>query len=299
MKVLIVDDSDAAVALAKARLAGEGHQILCARGGLPGLETARRERPDLVLLDIDMPDLSGYDVCRALKSDPQLCIIPVIFLSGANDAEDKVRGLDMGAVDFVTKPFDAFELRARVRAALRTKHLQDLLIEHAHVDPLTGLPNRRALMDRLQQEWARIRRHGGVVSLIMADIDHFKTVNDMYGHSIGDTVLQAVAAAIAAQCRATDMPARYGGEEFAVVAAESAAPNAALLAERCRQAVQSAAVQVNNTLVRVTASLGVVDSTAVESVAALVAAADRHLYAAKNAGRNVVQGPQSASDCPS
>ena len=120
-------------------------------------------------------------------------------------------------MDYVTKPFDAFELRARVRAALRTKHLQDLLFEHAHIDPLTGLPNRRALMERLQSEWARIERHGGRLSFIMADIDHFKRVNDRYGHHVGDRLLQEVAGAIAGQCRETDLPARYGGEEFAIL----------------------------------------------------------------------------------
>ena len=137
--------------------------------------------------------------------------------SGSGTPSDKVRGLDLGAVDYITKPFDDFELRARVRAAIRTKELQDLLIEHAHFDPLTGLPNRRALMDRLQMEWARMQRHGGELSFIMADVDYFKRVNDTYGHSVGDKVLQEVAKTIARQCRESDLPARYGGEEFAVV----------------------------------------------------------------------------------
>ena len=156
----------------------------------------------------------------ALKADPELCMIPVLFLSGSGTSADKVRGLDLGAVDYITKPFDEFELKARVRAAIRTKYLQDLLIEHAHIDPLTGLPNRRALMDRLQMEWARMQRHGGELSFIMADIDYFKRVNDTYGHSIGDKLLQEVARTIARQCRESDLPARYGGEEFAIVVPE-------------------------------------------------------------------------------
>lgn len=289
MKILIIDDDPAAVALAKARLADEGHEVLCATGGLPGLAVARRERPDLVLLDIDMPDMSGYDVCRALKNEGELCMVPVIFLSGSSDAKTKVRGLDLGAVDFVTKPFDAFELRARVRAALRTKRLQDMLIEYAHVDPLTGLPNRRALMERLEKEWARIQRYGGVVSVVMADIDHFKCVNDTYGHSAGDKVLQAVAAALASQCRDADTPARYGGEELTVLLPECDLAGAAALAERCRQAVQNAAVDVNRQSVSVTASFGVADSTGMATAEALIAAADACLYAAKAAGRNTVR----------
>ena len=177
----------------------------------------RHRSPDLILLDLDMPDMSGFDVCRILKADPELCMIPVLFLSGSGTSGDKVRGLDLGAVDYITKPFDDFELRARVRAAMRTKQLQDLLIEHAHIDPLTGLPNRRALMDRLRMEWSRMQRHGGELSFIMADIDYFKRVNDTYGHSIGDKVLQEVARTIARQCREADLPVRYGCEEFAVV----------------------------------------------------------------------------------
>ena len=223
MKILIVDDNPEALAVAKVRLSKESVDILCAESGTAGLEAARREKPDLILLDVDMPDMSGFEVCRALKGEAELCMIPVLFLTASSTPEDKVRGLDLGAVDYVTKPFDAFELRARVRAALRTKHLQDLLIEHAHIDPLTGLPNRRALMECLQREWARIERHGGRLSFVMADIDHFKLVNDAYGHHIGDRLLQEVAQAIAEQCRQGDLPARYGGEEFAMVVPDEAA----------------------------------------------------------------------------
>ena len=221
-RLLLVDDDVESLAVAQARLADDEIEISCATGGRAGLEAAKSQNPDLILLDLDMPDMSGFDVCRILKADPELCMIPVLFLSGSGTPGDKVRGLDLGAVDYITKPFDDFELRARVRAAMRTKQLQDLLIEHAHIDPLTGLPNRRALMDRLQMEWARMQRHGGKLSFIMADIDYFKRVNDAYGHSIGDKVLQEVARTIARQCRESDLPARYGGEEFAVVVPDEA-----------------------------------------------------------------------------
>src|SRR3972149_3564470 len=238
MKILIIDDNPDALEIAKTRLKKECQNILCEEGGKAGLETAKREKPDLILLDIDMPDISGFEVCRALKADPELCMIPILFLSGLVSAEDKIKGLDLGGVDYVTKPFDAFELQARVRAALRTKNLQDLLIEYAHIDPLTGLPNRRALMERLQQEWHRMERHGQPFSFIMADIDYFKKINDKYGHPIGDILLKEVAQVIAKQCRTNDMPARYGGEEFAVIVAEKTAENAIHLAERCRQDIE-------------------------------------------------------------
>ncbi len=131
MKIVVIDDSPDALTLAKARLAKESVDILCADGGRAGLDMIEKESPDLILLDVDMPDMSGFDVCRILKNDTELQTIPIIFLSGSGGPQDKVRGLDLGAVDFVTKPFDAFELRARVRAALRTKRLQDLLTMYA------------------------------------------------------------------------------------------------------------------------------------------------------------------------
>ena len=288
MKILIIDDSAAALDVAKTRLTKECLDILCVEGGVAGLEVARCENPDLILLDVDMPDMSGLDVCRALKADPELYMIPVLFLSGSATPEDKVKGLDLGAVDYITKPFDTFELRARVRTALRTKHLQDLLIEHAHIDPLTGLPNRRALMERLQCQWARIERHGGQLSFIMADIDHFKRVNDVYGHQIGDKMLQEVAGVIAQQCRQVDLPARYGGEEFAIVVPDETASEATRLADRCREEIANVHVAVNGETVAVTASFGVADANNLPSPEALMKQADEALYRAKQAGRNLV-----------
>jgi len=287
-KVLVVDDSPDALALAKARLGKEGLDLVYANGGKAGLEMARSERPDLILLDIDMPDMSGFDVCLALKADSELSMIPVIFLSGSGGSEDKVAGLDLGAVDFVTKPFDAFELRARVNAALRTKRMQDLLIQHANVDPLTELPNRRGLMVRLEQEWARVQRHSGALSFIMGDIDHFKEVNDTYGHGVGDRTLREVARAIAGQCRVTDLPSRYGGEEFAIMVPGETAAGAAMLAERCREAVEAIRVSVGLETVRTTASFGAADAAGTDSLDAMIRRSDEALYRAKNAGRNRV-----------
>jgi len=294
MKILIIDDSADALAVAKTRLAHEGHEILCASGGKDGLDMAGRHNPDLILLDVDMPDLNGFDVCRRLKEDAATCSIPVIFLSGSGGIDDRVKGLDLGAVDFVTKPFDAFELRARVRAALRTKHLQDLLIEHARIDPLTGLPNRRALDERLQQEWARLLRHGGHLSVIMADLDNFKRVNDRFGHPAGDEVLCQVARLLADGCRESDTPARYGGEEFVVVAPETTAQAATVFADRLRTSICARPLEVRGKAVEVTASFGVADNEGPKSPEELVQAADEALYRAKSAGRNCVKGLKTA-----
>jgi diguanylate cyclase (GGDEF)-like protein len=287
--LLLVDDDVESLAIVRARLADDGIEISCATGGRAGLAAAKSRNPDLILLDLDMPDMTGFDVCRSLKADPQLCMIPVLFLSGSGSPDDKVRGLDLGAVDYVTKPFDAFELRARVRAAIRTKQLQDLLIEHAHIDPLTGLPNRRALMDRLQMEWTRMQRYGGELSFIMADIDRFKRVNDTYGHSIGDKVLQEVARTIAKQCRESDLPARFGGEEFAVLVPNEVISGAVHLAQRCRQEIEKLNLPAKGESIRPTASFGVADAIGVACADLMVDCADQALYRAKAAGRNRVE----------
>ena len=287
-RLLLVDDDEELLAVARARLADDNIEISCANGGKTGLEAARSWNPDLILLDLDMPDMSGFDVCRILKADRELCMIPVLFLSGSGTSADKVRGLDLGAVDYITKPFDNFELKARVRAAIRTKELQDLLIEYAHIDPLTGLPNRRALMDRLQMEWARRQRYQGKLAFIMADIDRFKRVNDRFGHSIGDQVLAEVANTIARQCRDTDLPARFGGEEFAILVPHEAKSGAMCLAERCRREIEKVNLQAKAEPLRPTASFGVADASEASSTESLVDHADQALYHAKAAGRNRV-----------
>jgi len=298
MKILLIDDSADALAVAKTRLAHEGHEILCAGGGREGLEAVGRENPDLVLLDVDMPDMTGFEVCRRLKEDEATCSTPVIFLSGSGGTDDKVKGLDLGAVDFVTKPFDAFELRARVRAALRTKHLQDLLRDYALIDALTELPNRRALDERLQQEWARLLRHGGRLALIMADLDRFKRINDKFGHPAGDEALRQVAHLLARGCRESDTPVRYGGEEFVVVAPETTADAAAELADRLRMSICSRPFQVHGRTLDVTASFGVAGHEGLQGPEEMVQAADDALYRAKSAGRNCVktaEAPTSAA----
>ncbi|MCX7424876.1 MAG: response regulator [Planctomycetia bacterium] len=195
-KILMIDDDLDALQVARSRLAKLGLAILSADGGIAGLEAARREMPDVILLDQEMPDLSGFDVCRVLKADAELCMIPVLFLSASNAAEDKIKGLDLGAVDYIVKPFDASELCARVRAALRTKRIQDLLMERAHVDPVTGRTNHPALLRRLQREWDHMQHNLGRVSFAMADINHFRLAADAEGCHIGDELLQEVTLAM-------------------------------------------------------------------------------------------------------
>ena len=288
MKILLIDDSPEAIAIARARLVRDNYEVIHATDGKAGLATASKEKPDLILLDVDLPDTSGFEICRLLKSDPELSMIPVIFLTGSTDTTDKVKGLDLGAVDYVLKPFDSYELSARVRAALRTKHLQDLLIKHAQIDPLTELWNRRALMDRLAQEWSRITRHGGVLACIMCDIDHFKQVNDTYGHRIGDEILRKVGEVLINTSRQSDFPARYGGDEFVVLVPDEDADGAYHLAERYREEISRIEVKAGKEIVSVTASFGVDDSNGLPSVEALIEAVDAALYKAKHSNRNCV-----------
>jgi diguanylate cyclase (GGDEF)-like protein len=292
MKILIIDDSPDARDIAKARLDPEGHSILFARDGASGLASAASQNPDLILLDVDMPDLSGFEVCRRLKEDPALSGIPVIFVSGSGDISDRIKGLDLGAVDYVTKPFDAFELRARVRAALRTKWLQDLLRDRAMIDPLTELANRRAFDNRLEQEWARASRYALRLAMIMMDVDHFKNVNDEHGHQVGDEVLRQVARRFHMGFRQSDLLFRYGGDEFTLLLPETTAAYALELAERLRLGLCMEPVLASGMRLDVTASFGVADNNGLDKAEQLVAAADESLYQAKAEGRN---GVRSAS----
>ena len=290
--MLVIDDSADIHLLVEVRLRPEGVTVHRADSGAEGLRLARELKPDLILLDVDMPGLSGLEVCRELKRGP-LSSIPVIFLTGATDVQAKVAGFDAGAVDYVTKPFEPTELRARVRAALRTKRYQDLLEARAHIDGLTGLRNRGYFDQRIADEVAAVRRYARDVALVMVDLDHFKGCNDRYGHPFGDHVLQAVGEVLATSVRASDAACRFGGEEFALVLTETSGRSALVLAERVRERIAGLPFQVRGQAISVTASLGIASSDdfarhAEVEVLPLISLADAALYRAKKDGRNRV-----------
>jgi diguanylate cyclase (GGDEF)-like protein len=245
----------------------------------------------VILLDIGLPNVDGFEVCRRLKEHPSTRNIPIIFLTGTADTESKVRGLDLGAVDYVTKPFDQVELRARVRAALRTKRLQDILEQQSFLDGLTGLWNRSYLDRRLESELNVARRYGRPLTLVLADVDHFKRVNDSLGHLFGDIVLQGIAEGLRAYARRSDIVARYGGEEFAILLTDTNLRSAVHVSERLRMSAESRHFEARSEIVSVTASFGVACSEEIGAVLTpeeLIRAADVALYASKDAGRNCV-----------
>jgi two-component system, cell cycle response regulator len=286
-KILVIDDSPEIQKLVKLRLSKERVDVYCASDGAEGLAAARKLRPDLILLDVDMPDRDGFATCADLKADSMTMDIPVIFLTGASSTDDKIRGLDLGAVDYVTKPFDPAELRARVRSSLRTRYLMNLLAQKAMIDGLTGLWNRTYLDAHLTIELSSARRSKDPLSCIMADVDHFKSINDTYGHSFGDEVIRSIAALFNESCRAEDMVCRYGGEEFTILLPNTPLSHAAELAERLRLAVETRPFMYRDVPVHVTCSFGVANlrGTVPPSIIEL---ADNSLYEAKKSGRNRV-----------
>ncbi len=289
--VLAIDDSPDVHRLLDVRLRPENLIIHHALDAEDGMAQATRTQPDLILLDVDMPLVTGFEFCRKLKSNPLLAQVPVIFLTGATAVHTKVEGFDLGAVDYVTKPFDAAELRARVRAALRTKRYHDLLAARSNVDALTGIWNRAYFNQRLGEEVAAAQRYGREVSLVLMDLDQFKSLNDTFGHPFGDQVLQKIGELLHGSLRATDAPCRYGGEEFGLILSDTNEAGARTLAERIRAEIAEAAFHPRERIVRVTASFGVASSAILQaslSMSRLITAADDALYEAKRTGRDRV-----------
>ncbi|HVT88856.1 MAG TPA: diguanylate cyclase [Tepidisphaeraceae bacterium] len=285
--VLLVDDSTAIHALLRARLKDEPITIHSANSGGQGLEMAQSLNPDLILLDVDMPDPNGFEVCRRIKADERLVNTPIIFLTGAASSEQRIRGLELGAIDYITKPFDPAELRARVRAALRMKFMMDLLAKKAQIDSLTGLWNRRYFDQRLEAELSLASRTNGSLAVLMLDLDHFKSINDRFGHPTGDEVLKRVAALLVESVRVEDVVCRYGGEEFAILAPNTET-GALPLAERLCAGMRAIEIPIRNELIKLTISIGVA-STIGMTDRALVAQADAALYRAKENGRDRVE----------
>ncbi len=268
-----------------------------ASDGIEGFKAALNREVDLILCDVEMPGMDGFKFLAMMKSREELQDIPVIMLTGREDSETKVRGLEQGASDYVTKPFDQAEMIARVKVQLKIKSLQDklkrsnqMLLELSHTDPLTGLNNRRFMMEGLNSEFDRSRRKQSPLSMIMIDIDHFKKINDSYGHQKGDAVLRGLADLLKQHLRQYDTAARYGGEEFALILPETGMEEAMQVAERLRVATEKLIFEDLSEL-QMTASFGIASAPAesIQSVDDLIREADYALYNAKRSGRNRVE----------
>ncbi|MGV7207655.1 diguanylate cyclase domain-containing protein [Oxalobacteraceae bacterium A2-2] len=291
-KVLVADD-DAINRQVLAELLKPEYTVLLAKNGAQALERASRHAPDLILLDVMMPDMDGYEVLRRLREDLQTAHISVIFISGLDRPEDEANGLKMGAADYIAKPFNATVVMARVALHLQMVRQRRMLEHLAHVDGLTELANRRRFDEMYEAEWQRAQRAGKPLSLALLDIDSFKQYNDHYGHPAGDRALRAVARTASSLLRRPgDLAARYGGEELVLLMPDTDAAQAAQMVRALCDAIAALAIphaaSLAAPMLTVSAGGATRDAAGAESAAELFAAADTHLYQAKQAGRNRV-----------
>lgn len=291
--ILIVDDVPINVQIL-AEVLSSVYQIKVASNGADALKIAQSQQPDLILLDVMMPEMDGFEVCRRLKADKSTHKIPVIFVTAKNAESDEELGLNLGAVDYITKPFVIPVAKARIRNHIRLKQQADLLESLSLIDALTDIPNRRRFDEALVSEWKRAIRDATPLSLLMIDIDHFKQYNDYYGHGAGDVCLQMVAAELAkGVVRPGDLVARYGGEEFVVILPETNRESALQIAERLRERIEKKALPhvYPSAESVVTISVGVSTQDNIPEYFLpniLNDAADNALYRAKESGRNRV-----------
>jgi diguanylate cyclase (GGDEF)-like protein len=285
--VLLIDDSSLIHRLLDVRLRSEEIELLAVDNAEEGLNLAVERQPDLILLDLHMPGLDGFEALTLLKDNKLTVNIPVIVISGSDEVDAKVAGLELGAIDYVCKPFDFAELRARVRSAMRISHLMRLLSQRAQIDGLTGLWNRQYFDERLADELAHRDRAERPLTLCLCDLDHFKSLNDSFGHAAGDAALQGFARLVSDRLRRHDIACRYGGEEFGLILRDTSAPQAVAVLERIR-ADLAAKRWPRHPDHRLTASFGVFDGEGAGALAPQqwIEAADQALYAAKQAGRN-------------
>ncbi len=297
--VLIIDDSDTVREhiISTLKEVSLFDRYLEARDGIDGFKSLIAEKADLIICDLEMPRMDGFKFMNLVSSRPELRDIPIIMLTGREDREMKIKGLEQGACDYVTEPFDAGELVARVKVQLKIKALQDelkksneLLRELSNTDPLTHLYNRRYLTKVLNNELLRAERSGDCLALILLDIDHFKRVNDTYGHQNGDIVLSMIAEIVQKLLRCYDIAARYGGEEFILVLPGTTLAGGVEVAERLREEVQAITFAPPMGKLTVTISLGVAvfPSLSIDDMESLIRQADEALYRAKQSGRNRV-----------
>jgi len=289
--ILIVDDENANI-LALTHILSPEYVVYAAKSGPKGIAAAEKFLPDVILLDIIMPDMDGYAVIAALKNNEKTREIPVVFITGLSNADDEEKGLVLGAADYISKPFSPAIVKLRVKNQLKMLNQLHMIELLSLLDQLTSIPNRRGFNNRMDMEWIRAIRDNSSISFLIMDVDQFKVYNDTYGHQQGDRVLQAVAKALTSSLsRPGDYAARWGGEEFVVLLPNTDSIGALKIAERIRQNISEVLIPcADGTETRVTVSIGVNTQTIlrVNSRDNFISEADKALYRAKESGRNRV-----------
>jgi diguanylate cyclase (GGDEF)-like protein len=291
--ILVVDDETANLVVLNSILSPD-YTIFTAKSGEEALSRINEDPPDLILLDIILPGINGFEVLSQLKASPETRLIPVIIITGLQSEEDEEKGLLLGAVDYIAKPFKNAIVIARVKTHIQIVHQFRMIEQLGLVDPLTNIPNRRCVDDRIAIEWRRALRNGKSISFMMMDVDKFKTYNDTWGHPQGDVLLKTICRIFTSVTRRPgDLAARLGGEEFGVLLPDTDIEAALKVAEEIRSRVESCRIPTadRKTETRTTISIGV--ASAVPSnemlIADFISAADRCLYAAKENGRNRIK----------
>lgn len=301
-KILLVEDDKLQAKVTKEYLERNGYEVVWTDNGKSAIKIAKTQPVEIILLDLILPDISGNEVARWLKINDNTKGIPIIILTVKDTLEDKVKGLEAGAEDYLPKPYNEIELNAKIYACLRTKALQDELREKnrqleeilkkveilAIIDPLTELYNRRYFELALEKEFKRTLRYKTPTSCMMIDVDHFKKINDEYGHHTGDEVLKEIAKQIKNSLREIDMAARWGGEEFIILLPQTTKGNALNAATRISESI--AALKFTNVSSRLTVSIGIagIPNPSINSVEKFIQVADLALYEAKEKGRNKI-----------
>ncbi len=295
--ILVVDGFPDHIDQIANTLYDEAQHLVVATNGEEALATALDKHPDLILLDVEMPDMDGFETCRRLKSNPRTEGIPVVFITEQDTVDDELKGIDSGAVDYIRRPYRPEVVRSRMRAHLAAKRERDALLHMVNTDGLTGAASRRHFDDMLKLEWRRAIRDSLSISLVMIDIDHFKAFNDHYGHAQGDDCLRSVAQRMQQVLRRPgDFLARYGGEEFAVILTHMEWRGAQIIARDICRGVADLEIPHEGSKwfrkVTVSAGYATVHTTRDLTADMLVEAADQMLYEAKKLGRNQVRGIQ-------
>lgn len=297
--ILLIDDEKSNLMVLNTILSAE-YTIFIAKSGQEGLSRAMMDKPDLILLDILMPEMNGFEVLKHLKESVDTNAIPVIIITGLDDEAHEEKGFQLGAVDYIRKPFKDTIIKARIKTHIQIIHQLRTIERLGMMDGLTNIPNRRCFNDHINMEWWRAMREQKPLSFMMIDVDKFKAYNDTYGHPQGDTLLQTLAQILsAAAMRSTDLAARLGGEEFGLLLPNTALSAALGIAEKLRATVETTQIPtVDGRITSVTISVGVVSLVPSEAITmgAFIATADSNLYTAKKNGRNQVCGGRVSAD---